>query len=326
MASSLRSGCWCPQDSAAKVVRISDTSQAKDISKPLLLNGYARLHSFRINKSLSWIPDPLPSLPAAKALGCDPSESEVATVLQLAACNLRCWYCFVDYASLEPTTSSSEFISSDHVIDSIAGDHVKMVLDLSGGNPGLIPEWILSFVQSLRRRNTDNIYLWADDNLTVNYYSQYLSRQDIDIIATFPYFGSVGCFKGYSPQSFSFNTGMLPELFANQFEVFRSYLSYGWDIYAYVTFTTPALSNLLSEMSSFVDTLQEIDINLPLRTVPLEIIPYTPMLSRLNDMRRLSMKNQYIVLEAWKKEVTGRFSQDDRVTSIERIRYASRRV
>ena len=60
-------------------------------------------------------------------------------------------------------------------------------------------------------------------------------------------------------------------------------------------------------MPQFVDRLQAIDENLPLRTVPLEIQTFTPVLSRLDGVRVATFDNQRRAVEAWQRELDRRF-------------------
>jgi len=128
-------------------------------------------------------------------------------------------------------------------------------------------------------------------------------------IATYPKYGRVCCFKGYNRESFAFNTGAAPELFDRQFDLFGKLVDLGIDLYAYVTLTTPDAAAVADDMRTFVDRLQAIAPNLPLRTVPLEIKAFTPAVGRLTDERRHSMNLQYQAIEGWQSEMTARFSE-----------------
>jgi len=47
------------------------------------------------------------------------------------------------------------------------------LIDLSGGNPELTPEWIFQMMQSLEKRELhDKTYLWSDDTLTMINYAE----------------------------------------------------------------------------------------------------------------------------------------------------------
>src|SRR5688572_18884496 len=78
----------------------------------------------------------------------------------------------------------------------------------------------------------EKIYLWSDDNLSNDYFWQFLMPEDIELIGTYRNYGKVCCFKGFDSASFSFNTKAAPELFDQQFRLFKRYLGLGIDIYA----------------------------------------------------------------------------------------------
>ena len=85
-------------------------------------------------------------------------------------------------------------------------------------------------------------------------------------------------------------------------------LALGADLYAYVTLTTPSLTNLHDDMKRFMDQLQRLDANLPLRTVPLQIKKYTPTTNRLRPDREEALKNQFIAARCWSDELAKRFT------------------
>lgn len=194
------------------------------------------------------------------------------------------------------------------------------VIDLSGGQPDLIPEWLPWMMAELRDRGLEHsTYLWSDDNLSNDFFWRYLSDTDIDEIVRYPTYGRVGCFKGFDDASFSFNTGAAPDMFDRQFELMGRLLELGIDVYAYVTFTCPSIVGVQDRMRKFVDRLQQIDENLPLRTVPLEIQVFTPVRSRLNDDRAAALKHQWVAVDAWRQELESRFRRKEHATSISDI-------
>ena len=92
--------------------------------------------------------------------------------------------------------------------------------------------------------------------------------------------------KVFDEESFKFNTCTDRNGYENQFKIFKTYLSFGWDIYAYATFTTPSNKNIRDRMNQFVDKLQQIDSHLPLRTIPLEIKNLYTNLKPINTNKR----------------------------------------
>jgi hypothetical protein len=171
----------------------------------------------------------------------------------------------------------------------------------------------------------DQIYLWSDDNLSNDYFWQHLALEDIEEICTYPNYGKVCCFKGFDEISFSFNTRETPGLFGQQFEIMRRLLCLDLDLYCYATFTTPVAETIADSMARFIDRLQELDPNLPLRTVPLEIRVYEPTRERLRGSTSEALANQYKAVAAWREELAMRYSTDDLNRPITEVSLRNRR-
>lgn len=315
----LRSRAVDVQGKKLLIARLSGSEQEKDLMSPVNCGGYGRIRHFKLDSSgPDWSPDPLPILPAAKALGYRPGTVLRVQVFQNAACNYRCWYCFVDFDRLSANKSVSAFLSADELIDLfLKEDNRPNVIDLSGGQPDLVPEWVLWTMETLERKGfAGKIFLWSDDNLSSRYFWDCLSREQRNYIVKFPKYSRVCCFKGYDPRSFSFNTRVKPELFQEQFSIFRSLLEEGMDLYAYATFTAIPHANPLRAVGDFVDRLQKVHRNLPLRLVPLKIGVFSPMESRLDEEHYRAIEFQKEVHCYWVEELNKRFSLNERATPI----------
>lgn len=83
-----------------------------------------------------------------------------------------------------------------------------------------------------------------------------------------------------------------------------------------MTLTTPVRDGIGDGVARFVDRLQEVATNLPLRVVPLEIKTFGPVNGRLDDVRRQSMLLQQEAIEAWSAEIARRFEDSLRSTPI----------
>jgi uncharacterized Fe-S cluster-containing radical SAM superfamily protein len=291
------------------------TAQEEDLTKPPNCNGFGRVRHFRRETDPSWVPNPLPIDPACRALGLGSAELLHAQVFQNAACNWRCWYCFVPFNMLDANPERAAWVSAGELIDLYLAEKDRAaMIDLTGGQPELVPEWVLWTMQALRERDLEGkVYLWSDDNLSVDYFWTALSEKDREFVATFKGYGRVGCFKGFDETSFAFNTKASPELFNRQFELMRRYLTTGMDVYAYATFTSPTSDQIGEKMKRFVDRLQAIHPNLPLRTVPLKIGAFGVVKKRLavNDERYAAIEHQNRAIDAWKSELETRYSSDE---------------
>jgi len=245
-----------------------------------------------------------------RALGLERVDVLRAQAFQNAVCNWRCWYCFVPFALLSGNTNHSTWLSPSELVQLYLDQpNPPAVIDLTGGQPDLVPEWVPWMMQELRSKGLDRrVYLWSDDNLSNDYFWRFLTPADIELIATYPNYGRVGCFKGFNEESFVFNTMAAPSMFDRQFELMGRLVDLGIDVYAYATFTSPTYERVVEDMAAFVDRLQAIDPKLPLRTIPLEISVFSPVRSRLTPEREAAMRDQRSAIAAWQKELDRRYS------------------
>jgi len=220
----------------------------------------------------------------------------------------------VPFNLLSGNEERGAWVTADDLVERyLATPDRPPLIDLTGGQPDLVPEWIPWMMEALRTAGVDeSVYLWSDDNLSNDYFFRYLSGESRKIVLDYPGYGRVCCFKGFDEQSFAFNTNASPDLFDRQFELFSQLLAAGLDLYAYATFTAPSAEALPGAMTTFVDRLQGISENLPLRLVPLEIKEYGPVTPRLKAVNRRSMKVQWMAAEAWSSELERRFSSAER--------------
>jgi uncharacterized Fe-S cluster-containing radical SAM superfamily protein len=316
-------------DVPAQRVRITNyhnTDQEPDLREPANCRGFGRIRHFSRQTTDGWVPNPLPIDPASRALGLGRVDHLRAQVFQNAGCNWRCWYCFVPFDLLSANPNHSDWLTVSEMLDMFLAQRDRpSVIDLSGGEPGLTPEWVIWVLEELRHRGLDReCYVWSDDNLSTDYFWTLLQPSQQELVATSRNYGRVGCFKGIDRESFTYNTGAVGSNFDMQFDFMQRFISSGVDVYAYVTFTMADAHNVRDRVSRFVDRLQDADDHLPLRTVPLEVQLFTPVRARLHDRHRQSLKNQWIVLEAWRQELEQRFSSDLRAQSIADVGFVTR--
>jgi uncharacterized Fe-S cluster-containing radical SAM superfamily protein len=291
------------------ISRIADSEQEKDLSLPPNCNGYGRIRHFKRILDEDWY-DPLPMDPMSKSLNLPYKDLVQAQVFQIASCNLRCWYCFVpDSLKIGNKTNATWFTAEQMTHMFFETDNDIRVIDLSGGNPELAPEWLIDTMKAIEKRGLiDSVYLWSDDTLTTDYFFRFLSNSEMQYIKNYPHYGKVGCFKGFDEKSFSFNTNLNAHFFEQQFELFKRYLDLGIDIYGYVTFTTANIENLEEGIHKFIYRLLNIHPLLPLRIVPLKIVMFTPVGHRLNEIYEIAMKNQFLVHQEWRRQLHSIYS------------------
>ena len=292
------------------VTRFEGSDQAKDLTLPPNCQGWGRIHHFHRSQEVDWPSNPLPIDPALNALSLPKVDSVQVQVFQNAICSWRCWYCFVDYDLLSANPKYSEFKTVDELIDLYLSEPSRpAIIDLSGGQPDLVPEWGLWFADKVHERGLErDIYLWSDDNLSNDYLWLYLSNKERERLVSYRNYGRVGCFKGFDAHSFAFNTGAAPELFKAQFYLMSRLTKAGFDVYGYATFTSDQDKNLHAKMNEFVDRLQsEVHPIFPLRTIPLRIWEFTPTIGRMRPEHLHSIEVQKNAVHAWMEELEKRF-------------------
>lgn len=301
------------------ITRFVGSEQEHDLSLPPNCQGWGRIHHFRRSQGLGWPENPLPIEPAANALGVEAPGMLTAQVFQNAICSWRCWYCFVDYGLLSGDLTKSDFKKCSELVDLYsAEDTMAPIIDLSGGQPDLVPEWALWFADEITQRHMeDSIYLWSDDNLSNDFLWRYLGVEERKRLASFRHYGRVGCFKGFDAKSFAFNTGADAAMFEVQFRTARRLIETGLDVYGYVTLTSLADAYLKGLISDFVERLQaEVHPMFPLRMVPLRIAEFTPTKTRMRPEYVRALEIQHVAVQAWQEEIESRFSEHDRCKRI----------
>jgi uncharacterized Fe-S cluster-containing radical SAM superfamily protein len=309
---SLREKAINLEDKSILITNFENSEQKKDLTEPANCNGFGRVRHFRMGEDADWPQNPLPILPASKALGIPPAKEMRAQVFQNAICNWRCWYCFVDFKLLAGNRKYSDFLSSKTLLDYyLEQPNPPKMIDLTGGQPDLTPEWVPWMMEAVAERGlADQIYLWSDDNLSNDYFWQYLSSKQIDAIAANPMYGRVCCFKGMDEASFEHNTGAHGELFHRQFDLWERLLTTGMDLYAYMTLPAATSTDFEGTIARFLDRIQEVDENFPLRMVPLKIQAFTPAVSRIKTLEMDLLEGQDIAINIWTTELQKRFTSE----------------
>ena len=310
VSESLRSSSINLDEQKLLITNYVGTQQEKDLTVPPNCGGYGRIRHFYRETSEGWPSNPLPIDPAAKALGVQSTDLLKAQVFQNASCNWRCWYCYVPFNLLSANQKHSGWLSCEDLVDLyLAETERPVVIDLSGGQPDLVPEWIPWMMRVLKERGlAEQVYLWSDDNLSNDYFWKYVTTEDRQLVASYQNYGKVCCFKGFDRQSFAFNTKAAPELFDRQIKLFKRSVDLGIDVYGYATFTSPEKPKQ-ETMSEFLDALQEIGSEIPLRVIPLEIQEFSPSNQRsLEQVHQDAMRYQHLAISFWTNEMRRRFA------------------
>ena len=322
MSERLRALSINPSQQRILISRLKGSDQEGDFSEPTNCDGLGRVRHFGQAPKHPWPPNPLPLEPAAASLGCAGPGPTTAQVFQNASCNWRCWYCYVPFDLLAAHPTRSSWRTAGELVDLWrALDDPSPILDLSGGQPHLVPEWVVWTMRALREQGLEkSTYLWSDDNLSTDYLWRFLSDDDLELLATYESYGRAICFKGIDPHSFSLNTMAAPALFEEQFRLAGRVIDLRVDTYAYVTITNDAPESEIPDLvNGLLDRLQDVHELLPLRTVPLEIALFGPVLPRIREQHQRSLRKQLLAVEAWSSGLEARFSSRLRATPMTEI-------
>ena len=228
------------------MANFSGSGQEADLTDPPNCGGVGRIRHFTRATSSGWPDNSLPIDPASAFLDLPHADAIRAQVFQNAACNWRCWYCYVPFNLLSANEKRGAWVTPHALVEQFLSEADRPdMIDLTGGQPDLVPEWIPWTIEALQGAGfADSFYVWSDDNLSNDYFFRYLDEETQHRVAEHPGYGRVCCFKGFDEASFSFNTKAAPELFDRQFELFSRLRATGMDLYAYATFTSPTADSL----------------------------------------------------------------------------------
>ena len=277
-------------------------------------NGYGRIRVFQRSKESDWVNNPLPFNPYANSMGKGVMDELPVQVFQVAKCNLNCWWCFIPDEFKTIKNNHNKWFSVEELLELYLrdGKQYASIIDLSGGNPELVPEFVLQFMLGIEKLNLKNdIYLWSDDVLTTDYLFTKLTPDQIDYMAQYRQYGKVACFKGIDDESYCFNTNSQYSLLDEQIKNAKAYIDKGFDIYFYVVLTLEDLHCVNRRISDFINKLQKISYYLPLRVVPIKIKRFATNEHRLSLIRENAIDTQQEVLAAWQEEISKRYNSHE---------------
>ena len=303
----LRQATIDPPSRRLLISRLDGSEQEEDLSEPSNCAGLGRIRHFSAATNPPWPVNFLPWRPARDYLGSAlvPADGSRAQVFQNAACNWRCWYCFVPFSLLRADPARSQWVTADELVDSyLSLENRPPILDLSGGQPDLVPEWAAWTLRALIDRGAEaTTFLWSDDNLSNDYLFRYLPDNDLALLAEHPGYGRVGCIKGFDADSFAFNTGAAPELFERQLKLIEQIHTVFPRMYLYVTLTGADVPvDARGAVRRLLARLADIDAALLERIVPLEVTPFTPTHRRMGEAHRRALYVQQAMIDYWGME------------------------
>jgi len=306
---------------AVKITKLINTIEGADTNCNVNCNGFGRIRKYQ---QFQLFFDNSRQRGKKLLRGLNPETTcYTSQVFQIEGCNIRCWYCYVDDCALAACSEEAEWITVDDMLDLFFQNNTPpYIIDLSGGQPDLVPEWCFWIMQDIEKRGMkDNVFVWLDDNLTtVHLMENYLTVDEIIYMSSFPKHSRTCCFKGYDENSYTFNTRSSATSLDLQLKNFKKLFDYGFDLYAYVTLTGPRGNVTKDKLSYFMDELQKIHPFLPLRTIPLIIKNFNATSLRLNTTYKEALKEQYLAFEYWDTLLGNRFTFSERQIPYEDIK------
>lgn len=251
----------------------------------------------------------------------DPRDFTKVFTFQLNACNYDCNYCYVPPVLKTPNREWGKFFNAKEIINSFLEIKKKYglkinVLRTSGGEIFCIaPDLVLEIYFQLKERNLDKeIYFWIDTNLST---LKILEKFENELRKMFKAknVGIVGCFKGTCQEDFEILTGRNKEFYKKQFECAKFLIDLDADLYFYL----PAfiygkdLKEIREKLNSFIEDLEKINKNLPLRTELLVIMDYPQAIENRERCENLGRPwpktNQKDVFEIWYNLLKERYKE-----------------
>ncbi|MDW9970420.1 hypothetical protein GOB98_10515 [Sinorhizobium meliloti] len=251
--------------------------------------------------------------PAAARFGRLETGRPIRTqVFQVAGCDLRCWYCFVDFQLLSGLNNRGRWLTAQDLFELMkSSGEYPPVIELSGGQVELVPEWTLWMMRELERLRLDGeIAVWSDDNLTSDFFWRFLSPTEQSYVKSFPRYSRAVCLKGFDEESFEVNTGFPGEIFLRQIEILNRLISEDFPLVIYLTVVDKARPDEVVEakMASFAQILEAIRPGLSRDVIPLRMASFRNMMRRANSHRLEMFGLQRARFCAWQKTVETHFA------------------
>lgn len=309
----MRDRLWIPESKSVLVSKIPQEELEGSTHAYINCDGYGIVRKSTTQRSEWPDIDILPGLVPSK-LEIPPEEAEWTQIFRIAGCNLRCWYCFVDFRFLKGDPNLGSFFSAPQLMDKYQEEEFQpKTIYLTGGQPDLVPEWTVSMMEEMEKRELDkDHFLWQDDNLSTYALFDQLSEAQLDYIASFKNYARATCLKGISPESFYANTGASPRFFDTQIDILKKLVASGIDVYTYITLLSQSLDHAKTEIPQLMDRLRtEVHENMPLRVIPSKVVEFPQTTKRVGETEEEMLANQKALLEIWQDELGRRYNVDE---------------
>lgn len=196
---------------------------------------------------------------AANLMNGKPEDFNKEFLYMVAACTLSCQFCYIlpetFFKSYEGKLFTTEEILCQFE-EARKKEEIKC-LRVTGGEPFIIPEHLLSVLEGLHKRRLDDVVVSSETNLTTGRQIQRLMKEGVipnDLfaeISNYKNFILFPCFKGSDPENFCRNTGADQKYFDEQFDSLKMYIEAGIRLYPYIIHPNPFT------FSRFLSVLEE---------------------------------------------------------------------
>jgi uncharacterized Fe-S cluster-containing radical SAM superfamily protein len=269
---------------------------------------------------------PQPYQLAAYQLGGDWNEYNGACVIQVAGCNLDCWYCYVDKMLRQGNSQNDEgteigkWFTVPQVIDLFRASG-KKVWRVSGGEPTLAPKFLADMVYAVF---LENALLWIDTNLSGgDEFYDLVSKIDWNIQEGA---GICGCFKGFTRGDAAKSTRAGNNLLDLQFTSARRLVEdTSLNAFFYVPgIVTPEVT--YKQIKEFFERMvEEVDPMAPLRTHILQINNYSSTKMIEWWSWQTIVEGQCRPIDAWKKLLREYYTPEQLWLPSHQVRFQKRR-
>ena len=307
---SLRKNLLAPPVRKILLANLQGSRQSEDEYTKINSNGYGRIReytNFQLHFDENQRPKRLSGVYRGQVI---PKTGLRTQVYQIAGCDLRCWYCFVDFQLLSASETHGRWFSALEIIENLAlSGAMPSVIELSGGQVELVPEWTLWMMQALEKLGLDrNTTIWSDDNLTSDFFWKYLSPNEQEYVRCFPGYSRAVCLKGIDETSFAANTGFNGELFSLQLKILGTLVKKEFPLLVYLTLTDIPRADSCTErvMNTLIEKLEQMKAGFSREIIPLRMASFQNMLRRANYKRLQMFGNQHDRFRLWKKCVNAR--------------------
>lgn len=180
---------------------------------------------------------------------------------------------------------NSKFFSAKELVDMyLSLDVPPKNIDISGGSPDLVPEFIYWFLKELENRGLmGKVSIWVDSNLEYEHFRT-LSPDVVSYIAEFPNIMFLCSLKGWDEESASLNARS-KNVFKNQIKGIEFLIKSKIPFYFYLTFVS-VNSKITPDIKELFRILYCIDRSVPLRAIVLKVSSFSAMSSKSIEIIR----------------------------------------